>query len=64
MNKKQIVAAVPTTLGALDRAHAMRAAIEHRDAVYRAAQSGSPGNALTRLRANERVRAAVRGEPL
>lgn len=63
MNKKQIVvtAAVAATLGALHGARELRAAIEHRNAVYRAAPSGSPGDVLARLKANHAVRAAVRG---
>ncbi|WP_175889763.1 MULTISPECIES: hypothetical protein [Burkholderia] len=48
-------------LRALDWARAIRAAIEQRDRAHRAAPSNSPGDVLTRLRANERLRAAVRG---
>lgn len=47
---------------ALDRARELRAAIEERDRVYRAAPSGSPSDLLARLKANHAVRAAVLGE--
>ena len=46
---------------ALNRVRGIRAAVEERDRVYRAAPSGSPSDVLDRLRANAKVRAAVRG---
>ncbi|MEZ2349564.1 hypothetical protein [Caballeronia sp. RCC_10] len=63
MNKKQnvVAAAVAATLGALHGARELRAAIEHRNAAYHAAPSGSPGDVLARLKANQAVRAAIRG---
>jgi hypothetical protein len=64
MNMKQIsvAAVVAISLGALGSARELRAAIEHRDSGYRAAPSGSPNDVLTRLRANAKFRAVVRGD--
>jgi hypothetical protein len=44
---------------ALSRVRGIRVAVEERDRVYRAAPSGSPGDVLTRLLANAKVRAAA-----
>lgn len=48
-------------LRALDWARSIRAAIEQRDRAHRAAPSNSPADVLDRLRANERLRAFMRG---
>jgi hypothetical protein len=47
---------------ALNQARGIRAAIEKRDRVNRAAPGNSADDVLARLRANHAVRAAVRGE--
>ncbi|SAK48297.1 hypothetical protein AWB79_01275 [Caballeronia hypogeia] len=44
---------------ALNRVRGIRATVEERDRLYRAAPSDAPGDVLERLRANAKVRAAV-----